>query len=237
MILSSLSMTLPLSRLASGLRFAKLSSVSPLKLHVSTAMCVTHCSLELCSCFPTKGVGVRFMNDPSLLDNTKSTKEINDLFMQVQPMGTAMISRKLLALINDHNARSLQAQKISQKALYDVKPLNIVVLTDGDFMETPAAILRRIGPAIQITRQIETPQDVERRIGIQFVQIGNDAAATEALEALDNALPDDEDMIDTVRWEGKLTPARLYKILLGAVHGDLDSSGRETPSFFLARGI
>ncbi|KAH7099323.1 hypothetical protein BKA62DRAFT_314462 [Auriculariales sp. MPI-PUGE-AT-0066] len=174
--------------------------------------------------FDADGISVRFLNDPDFIDNTKNTSAVQQLVSQVQPGGNALISQKLRVLIDEHNERSIRAQGISLKALYNVKPLNIIVLTNGDFIEPPVAIIRRLRPALLVAQQIPMSQDVERRIGIQFVQVGSNLEAMKALENLDTLLPKNEDMIDTVRWDGTVTPSKLYKILLGSVHRGMDDA-------------
>ncbi|KAH7099455.1 hypothetical protein BKA62DRAFT_709650 [Auriculariales sp. MPI-PUGE-AT-0066] len=175
--------------------------------------------------FDENGISVQFFNDPTKLRNTKNVHDVKNAFSKVKPMGTANVGKKLKELMDEHNSASGAAQKISQKALYDVKPLSIVVLTDGEFTEEPHEIISQIRRALQVTKTIHSPQDINRRIGIQFVQVGQDSAARDALNGLDNALPAEEDMIDTVRWNKGLNTETLYKILLGSIYDTIDQHG------------
>jgi len=68
------------------------------------------------------------------------------------------------------------------------------------------------------------------QVGIQFVQIGTDPEATEALRQLDDELSgkhDVRDMVDTTPYTGQqLTADVLTKILLGGINRRVDRRGR-----------
>lgn len=63
-------------------------------------------------------------------------------------------------------------------------------------------------------------------MGIQFVQLGADPAATEALKEMDNELStkyDIRDMVDTTLYTGQaMNPELLGKILLGGINRRVD---------------
>ena len=64
------------------------------------------------------------------------------------------------------------------------------------------------------------------QIGIQFVQVGNDSEAKEALEELDDALSSQHsirDIVDTVPYQNlALNPETIIKALLGGINRRLD---------------
>jgi len=72
------------------------------------------------------------------------------------------------------------------------------------------------------------------RSAFSFFQVGNDEAATESLDELDNALVEEHsvrDMVDTVSWkkmnEGNgLTADGILKVVMGAVDKRLDRKRR-----------
>ncbi|KAH7096707.1 hypothetical protein BKA62DRAFT_489217 [Auriculariales sp. MPI-PUGE-AT-0066] len=181
--------------------------------------------IEEAAKFDVDGVTVQFFNDPTKIENTKNVDDVKNAFAKVKPRGTANVGKKLKAIIDAHNTASAAAQKISEKALYDVKPLSIIVLTDGEFTEDPEEIIAKLRPTVQATKEIKSPEDLNRRIGVQFVQVGQDSEATCALNELDKALPAGEDMIDTVRWNTALTTENLYKVLLGGIYDTIDEQG------------
>lgn len=63
-------------------------------------------------------------------------------------------------------------------------------------------------------------------MGIQFVQIGDDPEATEALKRMDDDLSNNyniRDMVDTTPYTGQaLNPDLLGKILLGGINRRVD---------------
>lgn len=66
-------------------------------------------------------------------------------------------------------------------------------------------------------------------MGIQFVQLGSDPHATEALQDLDDELANKHnirDMVDTTLYSGQsLTTELLGKILLGGINRRVDKKG------------
>lgn len=81
------------------------------------------------------------------------------------------------------------------------QPINIIVITDGvpsELLRLLCKILKLITAIIEAdnveevivnaARRLEQLRIPERRLGIQFVQIGNDERAAEALRALDDDL-------------------------------------------------
>ena len=68
-------------------------------------------------------------------------------------------------------------------------------------------------------------------MGIQFVQLGSDPQATEALREMDDELANRHnirDMVDTTLYTGqRLTTDLLGKILLGGINRRVDRKGFE----------
>lgn len=98
--------------------------------------------------------------------------------------------------------------------------MNIVILTDGEPTDEPEDVI------VAMARELDRLNAPLNQVGIQFVQIGDDEAVTEYLEALDDALSKEyniRDIVDTTPYTGKdLTGDELLKILLGAVNKRLD---------------
>ena len=107
-----------------------------------------------------------------------------------------------------------------------VKPLNVIVITDGEPTD-PDRLEKSI---IRCARELDAMGANDRQVGVQFFQVGSDDAATESLEELDNALVEEHgvrDMVDTISWkkmnEGNgLTADGILKVVLGAVDKRLD---------------
>ncbi|KAK1225921.1 hypothetical protein PQX77_011118 [Marasmius sp. AFHP31] len=109
-----------------------------------------------------------------------------------------------------------------------VKPVNIIVITDGDPTDDPESVI------VEAARRLHRAQIPERLLGIQFVQIGNDQEATRALKKLDKSLESKHgirDMVDTTPYNPanpELTGDVMFKILWGALDRQIDLRGEKT---------
>lgn len=81
---------------------------------------------------------------------------------------------------------------------------------------------------VQAARRLDSQRFPLSQVGIQFVQIGNDAKATAALQELDDDLAGRHgirDIVDTTPFfmtNGQLSADVLAKILLGGVNRRVD---------------
>lgn len=108
----------------------------------------------------------------------------------------------------------------------NIKPLNIIVITDGVATD-PRRLEKNI---IDTAKALDKLKAKERQIGVQFFQVGNDEAATESLVELDNSLGEESearDMVDTISWKdmngGKgLSADGILKAVMGAIDKRLD---------------
>ncbi|KAJ6787398.1 hypothetical protein PWT90_09811 [Aphanocladium album] len=106
----------------------------------------------------------------------------------------------------------------------DMKPINVIVITDGRPTDDPAGVL--IGIAMRLS-QMRAPAS---QLGVQFFQVGEDKEAREALRELDDGLMKHagRDIVDAVTWDGNgrrgntLTAEGVLKVVLGAVSRRLD---------------
>ncbi|KAA8572984.1 hypothetical protein EYC84_003529 [Monilinia fructicola] len=114
--------------------------------------------------------------------------------------------------------------KKETKAGRDVKPLNLIVITDGAASDDPESEI------VKIARDLDKLDAPLTQVGIQFFQVGKVGSAKQALEDLDDALENRyhiRDMVDTVTWNGRDTQAGLsgdgiVKAVLGAIVKRLD---------------
>jgi len=63
-----------------------------------------------------------------------------------------------------------------------VKPVVVIVLTDGEPTDNPKEVILTFARALQLD------QWPERQVGIQFVQVGDSTYAAKALREMDDAL-------------------------------------------------
>ena len=109
------------------------------------------------------------------------------------------------------------------KSVEDVKPLNIIVITDGEAGDDVES------PIISAAGKLDKMDAPGWQIGIQFFQVGSDPEATRALQELDDGLGESgvRDIVDTVPWNGMqggsgITADKVLKCVLGAVNRKLD---------------
>lgn len=120
----------------------------------------------------------------------------------------------------DQNPKANMASKI-------VKPLNIIVITDG----CPSDEMHLESVIVNTAKELDSldPPAPAWQIGIQFFQVGEDLNATESLTVLDDKLKDKykiRDMVDTVPfWKSagaSLDGNFILKVVTGAVNRRLD---------------
>ncbi|KAI1139582.1 hypothetical protein F5Y05DRAFT_327546 [Hypoxylon sp. FL0543] len=109
---------------------------------------------------------------------------------------------------------------------YCVRPINVIVITDGQPTDEPGEVIA------QAARRLDDLRAPPHQIGIQFFQVGRDPGATLALRELDDELCRREgirDMVDTATFNGAngadqptLTADGILKVVLGAVKRKLD---------------
>merc|ERR1711977_234166 len=127
-----------------------------------------------------------------------------------------------------HRARDFRAREIA--AGRELKPLNLIVLTDGVPSDDVESVL------LSAAKKLDKLEAPPFQIGVQFFQVGNEEGAKEALEELDDGLSElveggVRDIVDTVTWTGGrsssdggigLTGDGILKAVLGAVVKRLD---------------
>ena len=96
------------------------------------------------------------------------------------PTGGTPIGDKLEELLLDYLLRL--EQTLVDPASPRVKPINFIVITDGAPTDDPESVI------ITAARRLDNNNFPLSQVGIQFVQIGTDPDATEALRELDDEL-------------------------------------------------
>ena len=140
------------------------------------------------------------------------------IFTSVRPYGGTPTGSKLNAILKPY------LRTIKSSGPESVKPLNIIVITDGVPSDDVESVILR---AAKVLEEVDAPA---WQVGIQFFQVGNEAGAAEALRELDDGLVDmgcKRDIVDTVPWNPKaigdtLSAQGILKVVLGSVHRKLD---------------
>jgi len=148
--------------------------------------------------------------------------EVRNFFDGIAPEGQTPIGARLKQVLD------IYIPKIEDPTL-NHKPISILVITDGVPTDDPRSVI------IEFARRLDAKNVPLRQLGIQFVQIGDDPDATEALKELDDQLGPTygiRDMVDTIPFsqtEPRLRADVLVKVVLGAINSTLDSRQFPTP--------
>jgi hypothetical protein len=148
---------------------------------------------------------------------------VANIFGSVRPQGCTPTGMRLEQILTPYVRYLSSAGDLS-----DVKPLNLIVITDGAPTDHPAQAIVAAAKALD---RLFAPS---YQIGIQFVQIGTCRQATEALRQLDDDLDRTgiRDIVDTVPCSRardgsnrtmKLNDTFMLKTVLGAVNKRLDN--------------
>ena len=120
-------------------------------------------------------------------------------------------------------------RELQAKGPDTVKPLNIIVITDGVPSDDVESVI------LNAAKKLEQQDAPAWQVGIQFFQVGNENGAAEALKELDDGLVEmgcARDIVDTVPWIGKqgeqLNAEGILKVTLGAVNRRLDRKRNST---------
>ncbi|KAL2054740.1 hypothetical protein ABVK25_005044 [Lepraria finkii] len=167
--------------------------------------------------YDRNGVDIRFFNadlDDVERLNLDSAEKVMKLFDNVEPEGPTPTADVLEIELKNYIFKYRRNR--------NTKSLNLIVLTDGE-PDSDQQVADVIVKYAKLLEELEAPP---LQVGIQFVQIGGDKAASEFLRSLDDDLQEkyklDRDMVDTVPWVAG-DETRLYeKILLGGVLKRLD---------------
>lgn len=196
----------------------------------------------ICTAHDKDGIDVYFLNhktyeqsdDPGRAEtgyyNIDSAQRVDQIMSTVQPGGTTPTSirlEKILAKYIRNYEEELAAVNGDYTALDHIKPVNIIVITDGRPDSEPDGVI------VRMAKKLDNVDAPKHQVGIQFFQVGNDLAATEALQELDDGLAKKwkcRDMVDTVSWNSRkggakaLTADAVLKVVLGAVTKRLDNT-------------
>ena len=172
----------------------------------------------ICTSHDADGIDIHFLNaaDSSEYCNIKSVDDVSRIFRSVTPYGQTFTGKRLRDILQPY------LRKLETMGPDHVKPLNIIVITDGVPSDDPESEI------ITAVKKLEKADAPSWQIGIQFFQVGNEYGAAEALRELDDGLKGSDcprDIVDTVPWNGGsngLSADGILKVVLGAVNKRLD---------------
>ncbi|KAL4880984.1 hypothetical protein BJY04DRAFT_190553 [Aspergillus karnatakaensis] len=191
----------------------------------------------ICTHYDADGIDIYFLNhrpygvaggNAGGYKNVTDASGVREIFKSVNPNGATPVGTRLHNILSPY-MREL-AQLTSQGRESELKPLNIIVITDGVFTDDAETVI------VNVARQLDKPsmQAVPWQVGIQFFQVGDDQQAQKYLQSLDDELvrrrscDGIRDIVDTVPWRGEkgkvLNAEGILKCVVGAVNKKYDKS-------------
>ncbi|KAJ3481466.1 hypothetical protein NLI96_g7639 [Meripilus lineatus] len=193
---------------------------------------------EIAVQYDQDGIEIRFFNSPRVESHIISADQVARLFDSVEPSGATPLGNSLDTCIRPYikdwksaNGRIWSRFTSSQRS---PKPRNFLVITDGCPTDDPQDVIFRLSVKMD---KLKMPQN---QVGIQLVQIGDDAQATEFLQDLDNYVPTspelrsgpqpDRDIVDTEPYRPgeRLTEEKLVKVLVGGINKRIDRRDQQS---------
>ncbi|KAF8188174.1 hypothetical protein K438DRAFT_1972362 [Mycena galopus ATCC 62051] len=159
--------------------------------------------------YDTSGIDIHFLNSLVFQRAITASEEVVQVFGQIKPQGPSPIGARLEFLLGEI-IDQLEQAKHNGADYRQVKPINIIVLTNSPPSDSPTKVIR--SAARKLNEGLHHPNAV----AIQFAQIGSDHDVEQAL----NKLSDDPSLniADTVSFGDKFTPENLQKAVLGSMH-------------------
>jgi len=183
----------------------------------------------ICTAYDADGIDIYFLNhrNPGSTHggytNITTTEDVQNLFQAVRPLGGTPTGTRLNHILRPYLnevAESIERQAHGHEVT--VKPLNIIVITDGVPSDDVESVI------VRAAKKLDSHDAELWQVGIQFFQVGWEPKAAENLAELDDALSGTyniRDMVDTVPWSGQeLTAQMLLKVCLGSVVRRYDRS-------------
>lgn len=134
------------------------------------------------------GVDVRFFNKKGTFMNLNTTEKVMRLFDGYRPYGGTPTAAKLKMELDEY-VREFEGDNYR-------KGLNLIVLTDGE--PQPGQNVEAV--VVEYARRLAALGAPLLQVGVQFVQIGDDAYAAEFLKRLDNDLKGEYRLDRDVCW-------------------------------------
>ncbi|KAE8143825.1 hypothetical protein BDV38DRAFT_276895 [Aspergillus pseudotamarii] len=189
----------------------------------------------ICTKHDQDGIDIYFLKHRNPRDTqgafrmVSTPQSVETIFGSVYPHGDTPIGARLKEILEPYMedlAESLRHRGTDTDSISTVKPINIIVITDGrptDGLENDL-----VATIVATAKQLDNWRADEWQVGIQFFQVGRDKKVTEYLRYLDDDLREAygvRDIIDTVTWDkdpGELSADTILKVVLGAVHRKYD---------------
>ena len=178
----------------------------------------------ICTAHDKDGIDIYFLNarDDASYQNITRPSDVQRIFETVRPSGGTPTGTRLNAILKPY----LKECEATKGNMESVKPLNIIVITDGVPTDDPESVI------VSVAKKLDKMDAPPWQVGIQFFQVGEERGAAEALQDLDDGLSamggGIRDIVDTVPWKSQtggatgLNADGILKVVLGAVNRRLD---------------
>lgn len=181
----------------------------------------------ICTAHDADGIDIWFLNhrNPATAAsggayaNVTTSAAVDAIFDAVRPSGGTPTGTRLHHILKPY----LQGLQQAANSKQELKPLNIIMITDGEAGDDPETVI------VSAANKLDQLDAEPWQVGIQFFQVGKAEEAKADLERLDDDLSkehDCRDMVDTVPWSGQdghlLSADGILKVVLGSVNKRLD---------------
>jgi uncharacterized protein with von Willebrand factor type A (vWA) domain len=136
--------------------------------------------------------------------NNVTAAKVQDIFLENDPMGLTNLTEVLEDAVQNYFQRKANGQLTKEGE-------TILVITDGE-PNNQRGVIETI---IAATQQMDRDQE----LAISFIQVGNDAGATQFLQALDDQLQEvgaKFDICDTITMD-QMAETSLLEVLMSAI--------------------
>jgi len=170
----------------------------------------------------SNGIDLSFLNSTSKfnfaqISNLQDMGKVGEAIDKITPDGGTPTGKRCKEILGAH-VDKLNAAK-GTPAYGTLKPLDLICITDGESNDpAPDELVNKL---IEAGNKIKAGPHHPNSMGVQFVQIGNDAKIKALLDLLVQA--DTGHMVDTVPYAGpgSISPDKLVRILLGGLHPNI----------------
>ncbi|PTB67561.1 hypothetical protein BBK36DRAFT_1167953 [Trichoderma citrinoviride] len=189
----------------------------------------------ICTTYDEDGIDVYFLNHRNRQQlgprtdskasggyyNIHDAAAVDGIFKETRPRGGTPTGTRLSDILEPYVGSLEEAKRTGEQ----VKPVNIIVITDGEATVDPEDAI------VRYARRLDQLGAPSHQVGIQFFQVGDSKQARQWLKDLDDQLRKHgiRDMVDTVTWGGfaarffkTLSADAILKTVLGGVVRRLD---------------
>ncbi|KAG8910008.1 hypothetical protein FRC02_007430 [Tulasnella sp. 418] len=157
--------------------------------------------------YDVDGIGLLFLNSPLRAYSIKGQDALLNIFDNVKADGSTPTGARLDAVLGEYISKLDAA--IGKPEYGKIKPLDLIVITDGVPTDQPKPVLEKWAA------HLDAKKHHPNIVGIQFVQIGDDNGAGDALKDLTRG--NVRSMVDTIPYNGSFTAERMTRVLLGGI--------------------